>query len=68
LVNLTGRNHLGDLGTDGIMISKLVLRKMDTRVWTAFIRLRPDWDRLEAPVNIVTNLWVSSNAKISLTS
>jgi hypothetical protein len=30
--NLKGRSHLGDLGVDGMIILKMVLKKLDVRV------------------------------------
>jgi hypothetical protein len=34
-----GRNHLGDLDVDGMIILKLISNKRDTKTWTGFIWL-----------------------------
>jgi hypothetical protein len=40
LENLTGRNHVEDLGVDGKIILNWILGKKPGRVWTGFIWLR----------------------------
>jgi hypothetical protein len=35
--NLTERNHLEDLGLDGIIISQSALKKQDRKEWTEFM-------------------------------
>jgi len=36
--DLKGRSHLGDLGVDRMIMSKLILDKSDVRVWIFRIR------------------------------
>jgi hypothetical protein len=46
LVNLKERDHLEELGTDGRIVLKCVLKKFDWRVLTGLIKLRTeksDW-------------------------
>jgi hypothetical protein len=40
LGNVTERDHLEDLGLDGIIISKSALKKWDRKEWTEFVTLR----------------------------
>jgi hypothetical protein len=40
LENLNGRDHSEDLGIDGKIILKLILRKLSGRMWTSLILLR----------------------------
>jgi hypothetical protein len=35
-----GRNHVEDVGIDGIIILKCTINKLSVRVWTGFIWLR----------------------------
>ena len=38
--NLTERDHLGDLGVDGKIILRLIIRKWDVGIWTESSWLR----------------------------
>jgi hypothetical protein len=51
--SLNGRDHSENLGADGRIILKLILRKEGGRVWTALIWLR---NRYRAFVNAVMNI------------
>jgi hypothetical protein len=51
--SLNGRDHSENLGADGRIILKLILRKECGRVWTGLIWLR---NRYWAFVNSVMNL------------
>jgi len=42
LENLRGRDHSGDLGTDGNMILEWMLGKQGGKMWTGFIWLRTE--------------------------
>jgi hypothetical protein len=35
--NVKGSDHMGDLGLDGKIILKCILKKWDGRAWTGFI-------------------------------
>jgi hypothetical protein len=61
-----GRNHLGDPGVDGRIISKWILKTWDRGMdWT---ELAQDRDRWRVLVNTVMNLRVPQNAGNILTS
>jgi hypothetical protein len=53
--NAKGRNHLGDLDVDRIIL-KRILEREDLRVWTGFTWLRIG--SIGRFVKMVTNLWV----------
>jgi hypothetical protein len=35
-----GKDHLGDIGLDGVILLKWILKKQGRRLWTGFIWLR----------------------------
>jgi hypothetical protein len=56
--NLKARDHLKDLGTDGIIISKYISNKYNWRMWSGFFWLRTETSG-GAVVNMVMNPQVS---------
>jgi hypothetical protein len=61
VVNMKGRHHLRDLGIDGRVKLKSMLKKQDVRLWTGVV-----WSRT-VPY-MVLHLWVSQNGGNILTS
>jgi hypothetical protein len=52
--NMKGRDHLEDLSIDGRLILKLILKRLDVRVQTGFIRFGRD---------LLLGCWVHSNGR-----
>jgi hypothetical protein len=53
LENLKRGDHLGDMGSDGTLMSKCILKEWGVRLWIGFV-----WLGVECTsVNVVMNLW-----------